>query len=305
MTVLVGILCSDGVVIGCDSAMAAGRVGQYTIERQEGVFKIEVPDVDIITAFTGATGLSQRFNGQLLSTLKMLKAQYNGPVVLPGIGRIPDPIQDFLMNRFKKGSVPFNGLNAVELGRVLAQAVISDFETTRSTLQNANGWGLGALFAFIKDDAPHLIEFDGVQFHPELKGMPDPQRAGLDRTWRAVSMGAGKLLADAFLAHAYRLLFGEKTPTVERAKLAIIWTIDHVKRYNTGLVGGQSHLAVLEKVDGSWTAHHEDTGQVAQQMDELEKYIGEFRRTPDAAAKDAIDLDAELDPAKTAPSEQS
>lgn len=38
--------------------MAAGRVGQYTIERQEGVFKIEVPGPDIITAFTRAIAAS-------------------------------------------------------------------------------------------------------------------------------------------------------------------------------------------------------------------------------------------------------
>ncbi len=283
--------------------MAAGRVGQYTIERQEGVFKIEVPDVDIVTAFTGATGLSQRFNGQLLSTLKMLKTQYSGPTVLPGIGRIPDPIQDFLMQRFKKGNIPFDGLNPVEIGLVIAQSVISDFERTRSNVQNANGWGLGGLFAFVKDDTPHLIEFDPVQFHPELKGMPDPQRSNADRNWRAVSMGAGKLLADAFLAHSYRLLFGETVPTVERAKLTIIWTIDHVKRYNTGLVGGPSHLAVLERVNGVWTAHHEDTGQSTQQMNELEKYIGQFKHTADAAEKNAVDLDAELDSAKAAPSQ--
>jgi len=63
MTVIVGILCSDGVVIGTDSALAVGRVGRYTIERQEGnVLKIEIIEGDVITAFTGAAGLSQRFN---------------------------------------------------------------------------------------------------------------------------------------------------------------------------------------------------------------------------------------------------
>jgi hypothetical protein len=36
MTVIIGILCSDGV-IGADSAMAAGRAASgYTIEWQEG-----------------------------------------------------------------------------------------------------------------------------------------------------------------------------------------------------------------------------------------------------------------------------
>jgi hypothetical protein len=120
-----------------------------------------------------------------------------------------------------------------------------NFQRTQTTLQASNGWGLGALFAFAQADTPHLIDFDPVQFHPELKGMPDPQRGDEDRIWRGVPMGGGQQLADAFLAHAYRILFAGKVPTIDRAKLAVIWTIDHVSRYNIGLVGGKPQLAVL------------------------------------------------------------
>jgi hypothetical protein len=78
MTVIVGILCSDGVVIGSDSAMAAGRLHTgYTIERQEGdVLKLEVIERNIITAGTGAMGLSQRFNERVGATIKELRAPF-------------------------------------------------------------------------------------------------------------------------------------------------------------------------------------------------------------------------------------
>lgn len=52
------------------------------------------------------------------------------------------------------------------------------------------------------------------------------------------------------MAHAYRLLFGGKVPTVARAKLVVAWTIDHARRYNTGTVGGKLQLGVLEKING-------------------------------------------------------
>jgi hypothetical protein len=32
--------------------------------------------------------------------------------------------------------------------------------------------------------------------------------------------------------------------------LAVAWTVDHVRRYNVGLVGGKLQLAVLEKRNG-------------------------------------------------------
>jgi hypothetical protein len=64
-------------------------------------------------------------------------------------------------------------------------------------------------------------------------------------------MGAGQQLADAFLAHSYRLLFGEKaTPTVNRAKLVVVWTIEHAIRYNVGLVVERSNLRYLRKIMG-------------------------------------------------------
>jgi hypothetical protein len=59
--------------------------------------------------------------------------------------------------------------------------VIGDFRGTQSMYQNQNGWGLGALVALAKDGKPELIECDPVQFHPELKGQPDPERTDLDR----------------------------------------------------------------------------------------------------------------------------
>jgi hypothetical protein len=300
MTVIVGILCSDGAVIGSDSSLAVGRVGRYTIERHEGnVFKIEIIEGNIITAFTGAAGLAQRFNDQVAITIKELRRPYVQPRLPSGIGPVGTPVQLILASKgFENGKVPYYELGPVEIGRIISQLSIEDFRKTPSVLQQQPtiGWGFGALFAFVCNEEPQLIDFDAISFHPELKGLPDPNRGGQDRIWRCVSMGAGQALADAFLAHAYRLLFGEQVPNIKRAKLIVAWTINHVVRYNPGLVGGELQLAVLEKRDGVWTAHHEDTGETEEQVDSLEKYISAFReeQKPDVAAKKAIDLDKEL-----------
>jgi hypothetical protein len=295
MTVIVGILCSDGVVIGSDSAMVAGRAqgGGYTIQREDGdVLKIEVIEGSTITAVTGAMGLAQRFNDQVATTIRALRQPFHPPPqqVIPGLGIIGgggNLLQQMLAGRIAANAIPFDTVAPVELGRIIAQTVIADFQRTQSTHQVSNGWGLGALFAFVNSDRPQLIDFDPVQFHPELKGLPDPQRGDHDRVWRCVTWGGGARLADAFLAHAYRLLFGGKPPTVARAKLAVAWTVDHVRKYNIGLVGGKLQLAVLEKRDGVWAAHHEDPGETEGQVADLEKYISEFgaKHEPEAAAE--------------------
>ncbi len=313
MTVIVGILCSDGVVIGSDSAMAAGRaLTGYTIERQDGdVLKIEIIADDTITAVTGAMGLAQRFNEQVEATIRELRRPFQPPQqFLPGFGFLGSKLQQILVGKVNEGRIPYDEITPVEIGRIIAEVAIDDFKRTQSTHQGSQGWGVGALFAFVSKDKPQLIDFDPIQFHPELKGLPDPQRGDQDRNWRCVSWGLGSKLADAFLAHAYRLLFGErgsdgsridqwklKVPTVARAKLAVAWTVDHVRRYNTGLVGGKLQLAILEKRNGTWTARHEDPGETEQQVFALEAYVSEFveKQQPDAAAEGSkIDLDRVL-----------
>jgi hypothetical protein len=82
-----------------------------------------------------------------------------------------------------------------------------------------------------------------------------------------------------------------------KAKLVVAWTIAHVSAYNVGLVGGNLQLAILEKVDGKWSAHHADTGEAGQQVVALEKYISSFvdQQEPDTAADtSAVDIHEEL-----------
>jgi hypothetical protein len=290
--------------------MAAGRaLTGYTIERQEGgVLKLEVIEKVAITAVTGAMGLAQRFNDQVTATIRELRqpfqaSQHQGLIpglIMPG----GTPVQQILAGKVPPNSIPYDVLGPVELGRIIAQTTVADFQRTQSHQQMQQGWGLGALLAFINNDRPQLIDFDPTQFHPELKGLPDPLRGDQDRIWRCVSWGAGSKLADSFLAHVYRLLFGKKksdesneweikVPTIAKAKLAVAWTVDHVRRYNVGLVGGKLQLAVLEKRNGVWVAHYEDPEETEEQVTRIENYISAFgeEQQPEASK---VDLDKVL-----------
>ena len=61
MTVIVGVRCTNGVVVGSDSAMTFGAgPGIVTIEQQHPN-KISIVRERIIVAGTGQTGLGQRF----------------------------------------------------------------------------------------------------------------------------------------------------------------------------------------------------------------------------------------------------
>lgn len=259
MTVLVGISCEDGVVIGSDSSATYGQLGGRVRTIEHEAFKIEIINGEMITAATGAVGLAQRANHVITRahTKKQFQMKYSE-----------------------------------ELGVKIHNIVVEEFNKTASPRQvnTTDGWGLGMLVGISVAGQPTLIEFDTQQFHPEIKGLPDPDRG--DRIGRFVSMGTGQIMADPFLADAYDMLFEETPPTVQRAKLAIVWTLQRVIKYNTGSIGGPLRLAVLQSDGkGGWKADHEDPGEILQHVELLRRHIAEF--DPKAGVK-KIDLDKAL-----------
>lgn len=256
MTVLVGILCEDGVVIGSDSALTfSAGVNNRTIEQNTGV-KVHIIGNKLITATTGALGLSQRY-------VEVLKGLSN--------------------------SGKLSQAKVMEQVTFVAEQVIADFRRTGSALQMQpqHGWGMGCLLGMAVSNSPELFEFDPVQFHPERKG--DPDGDGTDRSPRIVSMGSGQQLADPFLGFVSGLFWKDDAPRVVDAKLAVVWTLQHAIKLNTGGVGGDIQLAVLEKPDKQWIAHAADIGEIQEQVDELEKYIGDYRTLMLEKAKQGAD----------------
>lgn len=77
MTVIVGVLCEDGVVIGSDSSATFVASDIKTVEQPTK--KVNIVHDDVIVAGTGEVGLGQRFTDlvtQLRATDGFTKAQY-------------------------------------------------------------------------------------------------------------------------------------------------------------------------------------------------------------------------------------
>lgn len=129
MTILVGILCKDGVVIGSDSS-ATFAAGQFRTIEQE-TKKIDIVGDQIIIAGTGQIGLGQRFSSQIQEAYKAKK---------------------------------FTGQSPIEMAKTMCQYGQNDFVSTRV----AQGQ-YGALVAFPATQKLNLCEFATTDFQPELK----------------------------------------------------------------------------------------------------------------------------------------
>ena len=131
MTVVVGIRCTDGVVIGTDSAMTFGPSAQQMTIEQPYHSKIDVIDSRIIVAGTGQIGLGQRFA--------------------------------YEVEKLWRGK-SLSGKNVAEVGNLIAKNTINNFSST-----NAKTGQYGALAAVPCRKKAELIEFDLAGFQPEFK----------------------------------------------------------------------------------------------------------------------------------------
>jgi hypothetical protein len=57
----------------------------------------------------------------------------------------------------------------------------------------------------------------------------------------------------------------------------VAWALNHTIALNPGGIGGPPRLASLERVGGQWKANEIDAGEIADQVDDLERHIAKYR----------------------------
>lgn len=129
MTIVIGLLCQDGIVIGSDSSATFVDGRMPTIEQP--CEKIKIIDDHLIVTGTGPIGLGQRFT-------EIVAAYWHNE--------------------------GFKNKSAIKASTELCTLGISDFASTQATKGN-----YGALLAFAANGKFHLCEFGVNDFQPELK----------------------------------------------------------------------------------------------------------------------------------------
>ena len=137
MALIIGIHCSDGVVIGTDSAAASDPLAPTA--SREFQQRIAIIDDRVIVAGTGAVGLGQRFTA--------ITGQH-------------------------WASKGLQNKSAVEIGKMLSESALEDFGQTGIDPLRPSGnqpEDYGALVAIPCGQGPALLAFPAVGFQPEVK----------------------------------------------------------------------------------------------------------------------------------------
>lgn len=137
MTLLVGILATDGVVVAADRAVTFGDGQRSTIADTRR--KIEILSGSVIVVGTGQVGLGQRFTA------------------------IVSHVWSGKLGKDKNGKELKMPVESVDAGTFLSRLAVQDFGST-----GAKGGSYGALVAFANSKGPHLIEFAVADFQPQF-----------------------------------------------------------------------------------------------------------------------------------------
>lgn len=134
MTILVGVRCTDGVVIGVDS-VATSAHGPNPLVQILSNDKLQKIGNRGLLACTGSVGLAQRV--KLIADTMWTGKEFKG--------------------------------NPMDCACKLANGALQNFQSTGVQRHPHHGIGFGALLAMAIDDNAELVEFGTTDFQPELK----------------------------------------------------------------------------------------------------------------------------------------
>jgi ATP-dependent protease HslVU (ClpYQ) peptidase subunit len=220
MTVIVGIRCEGGVVLGADSMVSYGAaLGQQQTIKQQAE-KLYVIGQDVVLGTSGPVGLGQSYNSEVVSKVKNTG------------------------NRAKWKSVPLARKDLTKAmwdhaGKVWDRAsVVAKTVGMNIALQEANH---ETLIALPVKDEPCLLGFSHQYESVEY-----------DQQMPIVSIGSGQLVADPFLAFIRRIFWPNSLPAINDGVFAAVWALTHTITSQPGGVGEPIQVVTLANDKGNW-----------------------------------------------------
>lgn len=217
MTLILGIRCQDGIVLGSDGASTTATLldGQ-TITHATS--KLEVYDGYVVIGVAGAVGMGQNFKRTL--SQHITDHSYKRKP-WKDIAYARDWFRDNFWPHVQPGWEHGLELNK-QLNPAYHGAVLSAVNTS-------------TLVAFPIEDECYLLELDHLC---------QPQE--YDEKQAFVTIGSGKPHGDPFLGFIEGVFWKSRQPTLLDGIFATVWTLQHAIKLSPGGVGGPMEVVTLE-----------------------------------------------------------
>jgi len=244
VTLIIGIKCKDGIVMGADGAATLGAMGQRTI--LQPMKKLEVISNSIILGVSGPVGLGQRFKGEIQSVWEEKKLSGKKP--FEGMTILRQAIWKHAQMEWKAAALTRPAIGSLAIESVACQSII----------------------ALPVSKQPCLFQFDH-QCAPEEATEHLP----------FVSIGRGQNIADPFLAFLRRIFWPVKVPSLVSGIFATVWTLEHAIKTNPGGVANPKQIVTLQKTNGNWQARELPNEELEEHIEasaRAERHLADFQR---------------------------
>ena len=215
MTLLVGVLCSNGAVIAADRQATHGALGQQTVG--QSVTKVQVIRGEALYATSGHKGLGQ----QLCAIVEGKQQEFKNQGYDRNIAKLQEALRPVIDAGFQTAKH--------------AAAVIGNAAAASDCL-------CGGLLAAGFKDGLKLVEIT-----------PQVAVEYLTSDMPFISMGSGKASADPFLGFLQKVYWAKNLPTIQEGALAAYWTIQHAIDMKVTGVGFSVDVFILESAEFSPT----------------------------------------------------
>ncbi len=243
MTLIIGIKCSNGIVVGADGAATLGNVAGHTI--MQPVAKLNVIRNEIIVGVSGPVSLSQLY-----------------------------------CDAVEHNCDGLDQLRVAEVCRKLRTVFIQDAQVafqiaalTTQVVGSAAQSGVlhSTLVALATCGTPHLIQFD-YQCAPEIANKDLP----------FVTIGSGQAIADPFLAFIRSIFWEDRLPSLAEGSFALMWTLEHAIRTAPGGIAEPTQMATLQINSSGQTVAKilppSDLREHKVMIGEAEKHLRDFKQ---------------------------
>ena len=247
MTLLVGVLCSNGAVIAADRQATHGALGQQTVG--QSVTKVQVIHDEALYATSGHKGLGQ----QLCAVVERKQLEFKNQGYAPNILKLQEAI------------------------RPIVDAALQTARHAAGVVGNAVAAGdciCGGLLAAGFKDGLKLIEIT-PQVAVEFMTADMP----------SISMGSGKASADPFLGFLRKVFWPAGLPTLQEGALAAYWTIQHAIDMKVAGVGFGVDIFAVEPSDKTYKARELDDAEIAEHAEFMKAAEEALRGVRDALTK--------------------
>jgi len=254
VTLVVGVLCSDGVVLGSDGAATLGALGETTV--RQPTRKLTIIDGAVVVGASGAVGLAQRVICEVESLWRTQRLSATPPPVQLSPQQMMANLQAAQVGQpppFALQSQPV--LSPVHAGPIISGAIRPHLLTElRVAVQARDALGPQATIpsAVCMTLVAMPIAGEACLIALDQQGAPEVATSELP----FVTIGSGQKIADPFMSFLRRVFWRDHAPTMQEGLFATLWALQHCIDTNAGGVADPKQVVVLERPPGSaeWRA---------------------------------------------------